>query len=56
MPKINWFPDNLMVTGAIISTHKSVGSGFDCESVAFPLACWTVRVHGRGNVNLGMED
>jgi len=44
-----------MVTGAVISTDKSVGSGFDLESVAFLHVCWTVRVRSRGNVNLGME-
>lgn len=55
MPKINWFPGNFMVTGAVISTDKSVGSGFEHESMAFLLVCWTVRAHSRGNVNLGME-
>lgn len=55
MSKINWFPENFMVTGAVVSTDKSVGSGFDHEFVAFPLVCWIVRVHSRGNVNLGME-
>lgn len=44
-----------MVIEAVISTDKSVGSGFECESVAFPLVCLTVRMHSRGNVNLGME-
>lgn len=42
MAKISWFPDNFMVAGAVISTVD--GSGFDRESLAILLACWTGRV------------
>lgn len=55
MPRINWFPDNFMVMGTVISTDKSVASGLDHGFMAFLLVCWTVRVHSRGNVNLGVE-
>lgn len=32
-----------------------MSSGFACESVTSPV-CWTIRVHGRGDVNLGIGD